>query len=682
MRVSKTTVLSGVLALAALAAYANHFQNGFHFDDFHSITENLFIRDLHNVPRFFTSTQYSSALPDHRVYRPVVSTTLAVDYWLGRGLKPFWFHLSTFLWYVLQLVLMFLLFRRIMDLALPQPSNLWTAFFATLCYGLHPANAETVNYVVQRADLYSTLGIVAGLLWFAARPAQRRYGWYLVPVVFAYLSKPPALVFPAILLLYVFLLEQQGTLLAAEGAAPAPQLQRLKWKAAFRAIVPALLVTAAFALLQSAMTPANFAPGAQSGFLYRITQPYIAVYYFKSFFLPTELSADSDWSYVRGPFSTDAVVGYLFVAALLWVAVWASRRRDTRPIAFGLLWFFLALLPTSLMPLAEVTNDHRMFFPFVGLALAVVWGVRLLLIVHPGWVRAAVAGMVLVLAAEAVGTHQRNNVWRTEESLWRDVTEKSPQNGRGLMNYGLVLMARGDYAGALSYLERAQVYTPNYSTLEINLGVANAGLRRGGEAQRHFERALALAPDTPDSYFFYARWLHAVGQAPRAASLLETALTKDRLAFDARHLLLQIYAEQNNPAAMQALARETLQLAPNDDVAQRYLSGRVALSAAAFTAPASHPAGPTPEQFLDESLAFYQSRQYTECILAARAALKLRPNYPEAYNNIAAANNAMGRWDEGIQAANEALRLNPSYTLARNNLQWALREKDGTSKHP
>ncbi len=119
MRVSKTTVLSGVLALAALAAYANHFQNGFHFDDFHSITENLFIRDLRNVPRFFTSTQYSSALPDHRVYRPVVSTTLAVDYWLGRGLKPFWFHLSTFLWFVLQLVLMFLLFRRIMDAGPP-----------------------------------------------------------------------------------------------------------------------------------------------------------------------------------------------------------------------------------------------------------------------------------------------------------------------------------------------------------------------------------------------------------------------------------------------------------------------------------------------------------------------------------------------------------------------------------
>jgi tetratricopeptide (TPR) repeat protein len=64
--------------------------------------------------------------------------------------------------------------------------------------------------------------------------------------------------------------------------------------------------------------------------------------------------------------------------------------------------------------------------------------------------------------------------------------------------------------------------------------------------------------------------------------------------------------------------------------------------------------------------------------------MQLRPNFPEAYNNIAAANNAMGRWDEGIRAANEALRLNPNYVLARNNLQWALQQKQsqGSPKRP
>ncbi len=675
MRVTKTFVLCAVLALAALVAYANHFENGFHFDDFHTVSDNIFIRDLRHVPRFFADAEYTSTLPDHRTYRPVVSTSLAFDYWLGLGLKPFWFQLSTFVWYVVQLILMFFLFRRIMDCASPDPSNVWTAFFAALCYGLHPVNAETVNYVIQRADLYCTLGIVAGLLWFAAQPAQRKYGWYLIPVVLAYLSKPPAMIFPAILLLYVFLFEQQGTILGGEGSG-----QRPKWVAAFRSVAPALLVTAAFAILQSRMTPANFNPGAQSAWLYRITQPYIAVYYFKSFFLPTELSADTDWGYVGGPFSTNAVVGFVFVAVLLAATVGASRRRDTRPIAFGLLWFFAALLPTSLMPLAEVTNDHRMFFPFVGLVLAVFWGIRLLIAAHPTWVRAALAGLALVLAAEAFGTHQRNNVWRTEESLWRDVTEKSPKNGRGLMNYGLILMARGDYIGALSYFERALMYTPNYSTLEINLGIANGGLHRDAEAERHFARAVALAPDTAEPYFYYARWLHDAGRLPRSAALLETAVAKNRLFFDARHLLIEVYAGQNNQEAVERLARETLQLAPNDGVARRYASWRATSSVAPGIPPAAGAAQATPERLLNQSLAFYQSKQYFECILTAQKALQLRPNFPEAYNNIAAANNAMGRWDEGIRAANEALRLNPNYVLARNNLQWALQRKQSQSQ--
>jgi hypothetical protein len=47
-----------------------------------------------------------------------------------------------------------------------------------------------------------------------------------------------------------------------------------------------------------------------------------------------------------------------------------SSRIRNRPVAFGLAWFVLALLPTSFFPLAEVENDRRMFFPFIGLVLA------------------------------------------------------------------------------------------------------------------------------------------------------------------------------------------------------------------------------------------------------------------------------------------------------------------------
>src|SRR5262245_15967860 len=163
------------LALLAivLAAYANHFQNGFHFDDRHTIVENPAIEHLTNIPRFFSDPKTFSIIPNGPLWRPLTSTTLAIDYWLGGGRKPFWFHFSTFVLFLILLVLMLFLFRRLMDKADPHPSNRWTALAAAAVFGLHPAGAETINYIIQRADMYNTLGVVASLLWFIAYPEQR-----------------------------------------------------------------------------------------------------------------------------------------------------------------------------------------------------------------------------------------------------------------------------------------------------------------------------------------------------------------------------------------------------------------------------------------------------------------------------------------------------------------------------
>ena len=190
-------------------------------------------------------------------------------------------------------------------------------------------------------------------------------------------------------------------------------------------------------------------------------------------------------------------IGVLLVAALAVIA-WRTRNgRELRPICFGIAWFCLASLPTSLVPLAEVENDHRMFFPFVGLTLAAVWGA--VCIYQRMKLKAPAAALVvsacLLLVPYAIAAHRRNQVWRSEESLWYDVTLKSPGNGRGLMNYGLARMEAGDYPEALDYFHRAQLLLPNYMFLEINLGIANGAVHNDHEAEAHFRRAIALGPD-------------------------------------------------------------------------------------------------------------------------------------------------------------------------------------------
>jgi tetratricopeptide (TPR) repeat protein len=663
-------ILAASSLVAVLAAYANHFHNSFHFDDSHTITQNPAIRSLENIPRFFTDGKTFSVFPTHASYRPIVSTSLALDYRMSGGLDPLWFHISTFFWYLVQLALMYLLFVRIIRISRPEwPYNSILALFAVAWYGLHPANAETVNYIIQRGDLYSTLGIVAGLVIYAYWRDGRKWGVYLLPVALGALSKPIALVFAPILFIY--------TLLFETGAV----LEKKSLPSAARACLPAFLVCSALTVFQSVMTPKTFSSGAGSYIQYWLTQPIVALHYFKSFFLPTELSADTDRQLVKSLFSEASVVGLAFLFASILAVRYTIRKRETRPVAFGLLWFLVALAPTSLFPLAEVENDHRMFFPFVGLVLAVCSGGAVLLEKKsagaPNALRRGlvVGGACCLLVACAYGVHERNRVWRSEESLWRDVTEKSPRNGRGLMNYGLTQLSKGNTIAANQYFEQAALLMPNYSTLEINRGVALGALHRDAEAEQHFRRAMALASADSQSYFFYGRWLQGAGRISEAISVLTRSAALNPADLDPRYTLMAIYSRQSNWADLKRVAAEVLRVAPGDAEALR-LSALAETAKSPLTA-AEQLAGsqPTPENFVNLSLLYNQTGRYEDCIRAAREALRLRPNYAEAYNNIAAGNESLGRWDEAIAAAAEAIRLKPDFQLARNNLSYAIAQR-------
>jgi len=84
---------------------------------------------------------------------------------------------------------------------------------------------------------------------------------------------------------------------------------------------------------------------------------------------------------------------------------------------------------------------------------------------------------------------------------------------------------------------------------------------------------------------------------------------------------------------------------------------------------------PTPENYLNLSLIYYQEGQFEKCIESCRKALKLKPDYADEYNNICSAYNSMGKWDEAIKACQMALKIKSDYELAKNNLKWAESKK-------
>src|SRR5580704_4495481 len=60
--------------------------------------------------------------------------------------------------------------------------------------------------------------------------------------------------------------------------------------------------------------------------------------------------------------------------------------------------------------------------------------------------------------------------------------------------------------------------------------------------------------------------------------------------------------------------------------------------------------------------------QLDQAVASCRVALRLRPNYPEAANNLGLALFAQGKTDEAIARFAEALRLKPNFAMACNNL--------------
>jgi tetratricopeptide (TPR) repeat protein len=654
-------MLRSVIVLAIALAYANSFHNGFHFDDFHTVVDNPAVRSLRNVPRFFTDATTFSVLPANRTYRPMVSTSIALDYALGHGYTPFWFHVTTFFLFLLLVLLLEAFYRLLLDRIQPSPENLWPACVTAAWFGLHPVMAETVNYVIQRGDLYCTLGSVAGLVVFARYRRLRRMGLYLLPLAFALLSKPPAAVFPVLLFFYVFFFE--------------PSAKRVR--ASMIAAMPSAVAAGLLLWLQSSMTPATFMPALVSPLDYRLTQPFVWLRYWGEFFLPVHLNVDSDLAPIHG-IDARVLSGAAFVVLLCLAIVYTARRKRMYPIAYGLIWFAVTQLPTSLYALSEVENDHRMFFSFVGLILAIVWSGWLLMRYFVAENRRrelrplAVTLTVLLLAAYGFGVHLRNQVWFDEETLWRDDVAKSPHNGRGLMIYGVTQMEKGAYSVALNCFTRALAYTPNYATLEINLGVVEGALADEvsvgsrdyvdgtARAEAHFHRAIALAPEDDQAHAYYGRWLNDHGRISEAVAQLQTAVALNPQRPMQRDELIAAYASGGDVSDALQAAHDTLALMPDDALAQQTLA---------------HPPARTAAFWINLSLAQYQRAEYRESASSAQQALLLDPRSAEAYNNLGAADAQLALWDAAIAADRKAIELKPTFQLAQNNLAWALAQK-------
>lgn len=570
----RIALLGAAAALIVFLAYSNHFRNSFHFDDGSVIQNNAYLRTLRNVPLFFQDASTFSSHPQNATYRPLTSVSFALDYWRTGRLDPFGFHVTQWSLHLLLGTLVFFFLLRILALAGFGRERGPLALFGAALFCLHTLNTETVNFLTLRSEILSTAGVIGSFVAYQYAPRLRRTYLWLLPAVLGFFAKQSAMMFAPLFALYMLLFTGEHS-----GFGRGSRSERLRL---FAPIAAPFLLAAAFYVLQRLLGGPALIYGSTPPWVYLQTQVFAWLHYVRLFLLPMGLSADGDWSPIEHAYDTRVIAGALFALFLIGASIRYWRRRPAgRAVLYGVLWFYVALIPSSsVFPLSEMINEHRPYLPLIGLILAATAAGadailaarrrRLGTLLH----RAAPAACVLILALHAAGTYARNRVWATDETLWRSVTEASPRNARAWMNYGLVFMARADYANARRCFERARESAPNYDVLEVNFGILDAATGNPGEAERHFQRAISLKSNIAMAHHYYGRWLSESGRLDEATRQLELAVRQSPADLSARHLLLDVYEKRGDDPGACSLARETLTVAPGDSRAADALQRR------------------------------------------------------------------------------------------------------------
>ncbi len=676
-------ILWVVFFLVLTFAYRNHFDNSFHFDDGHTIQNNLYIRSLDNIPKFFTEGAYTfSTLPANQVYRPMVSTSLAIDFWISSkfdkdhsGFNTFYYHLSMFVQYLLMLILLYLLIVKLLSKFGSENYLRWFAFGGTVYFGFHLTNGETLNYIISRSDLISTFFVIAALDVFLYFPRLRKTGLYIIPFILGLLTKQTAAVFLPILVVYYLLFELEDDLKSA--SSNVSRRKKIMGLLAHLAILT--IVTGAMVYLVLAMQSDSYTPGGTSVFLYMVTQTFVVFHYFISFFFPYHLSADTDWGLFSSIWDIRFFIGLAFLLSMIYTLYLTIRRKKLRPIAFGILWFFIALAPTSsIIPLAEVMNDHRMMYPFVGLTISLTYSLYLLyrkyhLQIAQSFVykNVIVSLLGVVFFFHFFGIMQRAEVWHNGKTLWYDVTIKSPRNGRGLMNYGLQLAGENKSEEALEYYKKALEYMPYYSYLYTNIAIVYNALDSVENAEWYHKRSIELQPLSHNGYYYYAIFLREKKRFDEMKANFQKTVELAPDFIFARYALLEHYYSNNQWTDFNQLLDETSAKWP-DDATVVYYTGLASDRRSQFNSlknKALH--GNDVKALLDLSLIYYNQEQFDSVIYVCALILKTQHDHVGAHNNIIAALNSLGRYSDAYRMGQEAVSKGIKDQLLLNNMDLA-----------
>jgi len=653
------------LIILPFLIYANSFFNDFVFDDIPLISENPPITSLKNIPYLLGITTGNTS------YRPLRFISYAVDYYFW-GLNPVGYHLSNIL---LHIASSFLVFGVIFRLT----GGYWCAFFSALFFSINPVQTDSVAYLSGRRDILCALFYLAGFYFFLRYRKDRKFR-YLLLTFFSYLlslsSKEMGVTLPLLLFVYDFIEVtswEKGLWSSFKEV----------WSRYYPLYLPVFLVGIWFAYYKIFL---NY-PSSRHEYYGRslvtnfLTVGKILVYYLKIIFMPVVLNAD--YSYNAFPLSGGmGEAGTFFSIVILAGIFFLIARLLTREkvIAFGLLWFFVTILPVcQIFPHHELLAEHYLYLPIVGISLVIGHGMNS--VIGGYRFRRWFIGMfVLVIIIFGVRVADRNRDWKDGFTLWSRTVKTVPQCARALDNLGVEYYNLKRYREAIACHERAIKLKPDYAIAYYNLGNAYNHSGLCDKAITLYQESIRLNPDNLRAY-------NNLGVAYKNCKLYEDAFEMYMKVLD---------KDPNNQSAINNVGAllNTLQ---RYRLALRYCEKAVVLNSRSIEALQNLGIALNGLGKYDRALSVLQSalaldprnanihtnlgsvyRRIGDDKKAAeeyQLALQLSPQSSEALNNLGVVYNAKGLYHQAIDAYQQALRLNPRDARIYCNLGAVCAEK-------
>ncbi len=508
--------LSLFVALAGLAVFLNAVDGEFVYDDLTYVMKNPSVVDGAGV--------FTEATPPHRpelgLYRPITVLTYRWTF-DAVGLDAEVFHAVNAL---LHAICCALLVAAALRLGASAPA----AGVAGLLFALHPVHAESVAWIVGRAEILALLfSLLAVLAWGSpsGRDGPLRPLLAALAYAAAALSKESALPLPAILVGLDLL------------RSPRPGLRRLVRDALPLAVVALVLVAVRVAVLDR-FGPEN-PPGSALASLTALERIRLAVVVpgraLRFLLWPHPLSIHYEPRDLDG--TAPLLLGLATVAGVAFL-LFRSLRRGGDPIGRGALIFAVALLPfLHLVPIGAIYADRFLYLPSAGFALVV--GAALFPgRERPGATRSLVAAAALALLAGL--TIVRNEAFDSNFALWRDAQRKDPtaalpayQLGYFYYQAGILDHQSNERRGALYWWRRSIELDdrhPFAQDANLRLGEHAAGVLGDAKtAAAYYRRAIVLDKTRVEALLDLA----ALHRTPEVSTAEARALLEEVLRLDA-----------------------------------------------------------------------------------------------------------------------------------------------------